>query len=143
MFRKCYIPQRKSRVSMRCSNVEKKRISLQHGFYSIQRPVTSEEVHMILKPLFEHVCVGVNIVNNQVIIEITNKYVNPRDDIQEYVLDLVNEWNVHDTFRKFLIKAMTAANKNKVYRYKDKVMWKCPLNVHYVFNDEDFQDFDE
>ena len=32
---------------------------------------------------------------------------------------------------------MTNANRNKIYKYKNDISWICPLDIYYVFNDNE------
>ena len=124
--------------------IEKKRTMLKTQFYSVQRPMTLDELNMILRPLFKDVNLEITVVNTKVIILIKN-VVNRKNldsDTAIAVLDVINDWNAHDDFRRFLIKSLTSANKHNIYRYKDVMTWKCPLNIEYVFfqNDGDEDD---
>jgi hypothetical protein len=116
-------------------NIEKKRAALRHGFYSIQRPISSAEMNMILTPLFQDVNLEVGMMKNKIVIHIGNT--KSEDDVTEMVLDLINEWGVHDEFRRFIVKSFSNANKKGIYRYKKDMEWKCPLNIHYVFAEEE------
>lgn len=130
-------PRQRVTPRVHCYDIEKKRVSLTHGFYGLQREISTHEIEIILKPLFQNINVSVNLVNNQVVVEITNAEVSPKENVSEYVIDLVNEWNSQERLRRFLVKSLTAANKNNMYRYEKNVTWKCPLDVHYVFCEDD------
>jgi hypothetical protein len=114
-------------------DVERKRSSLRSAFYSTQRHVTLQEVEMILKPLFQDVQLGIEVIQNKVYIKASNA--KPLDDETNCaVLDVVNDWQQHDQLRRTLIRSLTTANKNGVYRYTPGVAWICPLEVYYVFD---------
>lgn len=122
-------------------DIERMRSSLRHTYYSVPRELTLNEVDMILKPLFQNVNLDINVVDKRVHIVITNKPPLTSDfDTNAAIVDIINEWNTHDQFRRFLIKSLTNANKNKTYRYNPGVQWRCPMNVYYVFNPTDITD---
>ena len=92
-------------------------------------------VNLILSPLFSNTCLDVDIIKNKVVVNISNKSQNFSDTSD--VINLINEWDMHDVFRKFMIKSLSNANKNNLYRYNSNVTWICPLNIYYVFDEED------
>jgi hypothetical protein len=95
------------------------------------------EVDMILKPLFQDISMDVTVVHKQVQIVVTNSPLPARDfDTNIAVLDLVNEWNMHDRLRRFMIKGISNANRNQIHRYQPGIAWRCPMDVYYVFEDE-------
>lgn len=115
------------------NNYEKKISELKRNYYALQKNITINETDMILKPLFTNTFLDVTLINKKVFVTITNKKQNFSNTSD--VIDLINEWNMHDTFRRFIIKSMSNANKNKIYKYKDDITWICPLNIYYVFPD--------
>lgn len=122
-------------------DVERMRNSLRARYYSVPREVTFQEVEMILKPLFQEISMDVIVVGRKVNITVANKPLPVRDfDTNFAIIDLINEWSMHDRFRKFLVKSMTNANKNGVHRYQPGMVWKCPMDVYYVFNPTDISD---
>ena len=115
--------------------IEKKRLAMKRQFYSIQRPITLDETKMILQPMFKDVDLEISVIKNKVCVVINNVLNNrPDTETSLAVLDLVNEWNVHDELRRFLIKSLTSANKNDIFRYDKDMVWKCQLSIEYVFN---------
>lgn len=119
--------------------ITQKRLTLKRQFYSIQRPVTLDEVNMILQPMFNHVNLSINVINDRVHIVFNNVLQKEKIDTETAlsVLDLVNEWCVHDELRRFMIKSLTNANRNNVYRYDKTMTWSCPLSVEYVFKESE------
>lgn len=118
--------------------IEKMRKTLRHTYYHIPREINMQEVDMILKPLFSDVSLDVTMIGNRVYIVISNTPRPQRDfDTNFAVLDLVNEWGMHDKMRRFLIRGLTSANKHDLYKYAPGVCWKCPMDVTYVFADAD------
>lgn len=139
--------RRPSATSRRCTPrddmmtpeiIERKRTQLKTKFYSIQRPMTENELHMILKPLFKDVNLELTVIKNKVYVVINNvlQRKNLDDETTLSIIDLINEWGVNDEFRRFLIKSLTSANKNNTYKYEKEVAWKCPLSIHYVFDEK-------
>lgn len=128
--------------------IEKKRLAMRRQFYSIQRPITLDETKMILQPTFKDINLEISVIKNKVCIVINNVLNNkPDTETSLAVLDLVNEWNVHDELRRFLIKSLTSANKNDIFRYEKEMVWKCQLSIEYVFplydaNGEEYNDKD-
>jgi len=117
--------------------IEKKRNSLRHSFYSIQRRMTEEEMRMVLVPLFQDVSLEISMMKTRVVINVNNKV--PEDvELNSIVLEMINDWNVHDEFRRFIVKGLSVANKKGIYKYSSDMTWKCPLSVHYTpKSDED------
>lgn len=125
----------------RCSqpdrDIERVRNALKTQFYTTQRDITFHEVEMILKPLFQDISMDIAVVDRKVQVVIANNSPVARDfDTNHAILDLVNEWKMHDKFRRFLVKGITNANRNNVHRYEQGIVWKCPIDVYYVFEDE-------
>jgi hypothetical protein len=107
----------------------------------VPREVTLEEVNIILTPLFQDISLDVNVINRRAHIIVTNKPPPKHEfDTNIAVLDIINEWGMHDRFRRFLTKSLTNANKHNLYRYQPGVQWKCPMDVYYVFNPMDITD---
>lgn len=134
----------KSKITCRClspQDIDRVRSTLKKQYYSVPNNITFQEVEIILKPLFQQISLDINVINDKVHIGINNK-MPPKNDYETgyAILDLINEWNVQERFRKFLIKSMSNANKQKIYRYQEGMSWRCPLNVYYVFkkNSDDF-----
>lgn len=118
-------------------DIERFRDSLKSQYYSVQRELTFHEVEMILKPLFQDISMDIIVVNKKVQVVVANKPLVARDfDTNFAILDIVNEWGVHDRFRRFLVKGIGNANRNKIHRYESGIVWKCPLDVYYVFENE-------
>lgn len=134
----------RSRVTCRClspADIEKARNSLRARYYSVPREVTFQEVEMILKPLFQEISMDVIVIGRKVNITVANKPLPIKDfDTNFAIIDLINEWSMHDRFRKFMIKSMTNANKNNIHRYQPGMVWKCPMDVYYVFEPTDISD---
>lgn len=133
------------RSSVRCKclpdDIEQIRKSLRARYYSIPREVTLHEVETILKPLFQDVSLDINVIDRRASVVITNKPPPKHDfDTNLAIIDIINEWSMHDRFRRFLIKSLTNANKHNMYRYEPGVQWKCPMDVYYVFNPTDISD---
>lgn len=122
-------------VRCHCHGIERARNTLRTTFYATQRPVTLHEVDMILKPLFQQVNLSIAVLHNRVHITVTNTKNAADEETNHAVLDLVNDWNQHDTFRRTLIRGITNANRNKIYRYDPGIEWSCPMDVRYVFDD--------
>jgi hypothetical protein len=122
--------------------IEKKRNSLRHNFYSIQRPMTEEEMKMVLVPLFQEVALDITMMKSKVVFDISNKK-HKDEDMNNLVLEMINDWNVHDEFRRFIVKSFSAANKKGIFRYDAGMMWKCPLNVHYVSTKSDEDEYED
>lgn len=124
--------------------IERKRTSLKTRFYSVQRTMTFNEMNMILQPLFKNVNLEISVIGNKVHVLVKNVLDQKRvdQDTSIAVLDLVNDWNVHDEFRRFLIKSLTSANKNDIFRYTSDMTWKCPLSIEYVFDKSQDEDDD-
>lgn len=118
--------------------IEQMRKTLRHTYYHIPRELNMQEVEMILKPLFQDISLDVTLIGKKVYIIIANKPLPPRDfDTNFAVLDLVNDWGMHDKMRRFLVRGLTGANKHDIYRYEPGICWKCPMDVTYVFADAD------
>jgi hypothetical protein len=112
--------------------LERTRSSLRSAFYTTQRTLTLQEVEMILKPLFQDVQLGIEVIQNKVYIKASNE--KPVDDETNCaVLDVVNDWQQHDRLRRTLIRSLSTCNKNGIYRYAPGITWMCPLEVYYVF----------
>lgn len=115
--------------------IERKRLAIKKQFYSIQRPITLNETQMILQPMFKDVDLEISVIKNKVCVVINNVLDDkPDTETTLAVLDLINEWNVHDELRRFMIKALTSANKNNIFRYDKEMVWKCQLSIEYVFD---------
>jgi hypothetical protein len=123
--------------------IEQKRMALKTQFYStLQRRMTPHELQMMLQPLFKEVDMEVTVIKNKVYVVMTNMLHGKCDEeVTSAVIDIINDWNAHDEFRRFLIKSLTNANRNKIYTYKDEVSWMCPLSIEYVFQSND--DYDD
>lgn len=119
--------------------IEKKRTQLKVRFYSLPREINEHEINMILKPLFKDVNLELAVIKRTVYI-VVNNVLQPNmldSETTNSVIDIVNDWGVHDDLRRFLIKSLTCANKNNIFRYKEGIVWKCPLSIHYVFDEDE------
>lgn len=124
------------RIIPKCSNEDYDRIrqKLNKHFYYVKKPISLDETNMILKPLFKNITLEIEVVTLKMYVNIVNKKNN---DLQnQLILDVINELEVHDDFRRFIIKAMSTSNKKNIYKLDDGMMWKCPLNMNYVFGDD-------
>lgn len=140
---KCFLSTRNRHTVVKCTSdkitpelIEQKRTSLKARFYSVQRTMTLNEVNMILQPLFKNVNLEISVIGDKVhvLIKSVKDQRTVDQDTSLAVLDLVNDWNVHDELRRFMIKSLTCANKNNIYRYSSEMTWKCPLSIEYVFD---------
>lgn len=112
------------------------RASLQRSFYSSSRPLSVHEMNVIVNPLFQNTHIEMHMIRKKVHVFLLNQKQTANDT--ESAIELINDWNMQDTFRRFLIKSVGNANRNKIHRYKEEsVYWVCPLDVHYVFDVED------
>lgn len=131
--------RRDTRVRCAFGDIEKKRMSLKQEFYTTSRPLSHNEINMIMTPLFASVHLELKMAKQRLQVVFSNAEQHPVQST--CIVEMLNDWNMQDKVRRFLIKSLTNANKNNIYEYKSEgVKWICPLEVYYVFDDGDDSD---
>jgi hypothetical protein len=112
-------------------NYELMRQKLNKSFYYVKKPLSLDEINIILKPLFKDISFELQVSELKLFVLIKNikgEYLH-----NKVIIDVLNELEVHDDFRRFIIKAMSTSNKKNIYYLDDDITWICQLNVNYTF----------